>query len=213
MWCISFYWPTEQIENSFINFGAGPEDVDLIVVTDAEEILGIGDWGVGGIDISIGKLAVYTAASGIDPTRVIPVMLDVRTNRESLLNDPLYLGNRHPRIRGDRYDIFIDSFVKTVGKLFPRALLHWEDFGPSNGRRILEKYRHRVCTLNDDMQGTGAITLAALYSALKAFDQFLQDQRIVIFGAGTAGIGIADQIRDAMVNEGSLSREEATRRF
>ena len=114
----------EQIENSFINFGAGPEDVDLIVVTDAEEILGIGDWGVGGIDISIGKLAVYTAA-GIDPTRVIPVILDVGTNRESLLNDPLYLGNRHPRIRGERYDIFIDSVVKTVGKLFPRALLHW----------------------------------------------------------------------------------------
>lgn len=114
----------EQIENSFINFGAGPEDVDLIVVTDAEEILGIGDWGVGGIDISIGKLAVYTAA-GIDPTRVIPVMLDAGTNRESLLNDPLYLGNRHPRIRGERYDIFIDSVVKTVGKLFPRALLHW----------------------------------------------------------------------------------------
>jgi malate dehydrogenase (oxaloacetate-decarboxylating) len=204
----------EEIENSLINFGAAQEDVDMIVVTDAEEILGIGDWGIGGIDISIGKLAVYTAAAGIDPTRVIPVMLDVGTNRESLLNDPMYIGDRHPRVGGERYDVFIDSFVKTVSKLFPNALLHWEDFGPSNGRRILEKYRYQICTFNDDMQGTGAITLAALFSALKASDQLLQDQRVVIFGAGTAGIGIADQIRDAMVNEGrGLSKEEATRRF
>lgn len=203
----------EEIENSLTNFGAGPDDIDLIVVTDAEEILGIGDWGVGGIDISIGKLAVYTAAAGLDPTRVIPVILDVGTNRESLLSDPLYIGNRHARVRGERYDMFIDRFVKTVGKLFPKALLHWEDFGPSNGRRILEKYRHQICTFNDDMQGTGAITLAALFSALKASDQLLQDQRVVIFGAGTAGIGIADQIRDAMVYEGNLSKEDATKRF
>lgn len=140
---------SEEIEESFYNFDAGQEDIDLIVATDAEEILGIGDWGVGGIDISIGKLVVYTAAAGIDPSRVIPVMLDVGTNRESLLNDPFYMGNRHPRVRGTRYDEFIDSFVKTVTRLFPHALLHWEDFGPSNGRRILEKYRNQICTFNE----------------------------------------------------------------
>jgi malate dehydrogenase (oxaloacetate-decarboxylating) len=154
---------------------------------------------------------VYTAAAGIDPTRVIPVMLDVGTNRESLLHDPLYIGNRHTRVRGELYDQFIDRFVKTVGRFFPKALLHWEDFGPNNGRRILEKYRHQICTFNDDMQGTGAIALAALFSALKASDQLLQDQRVVIFGAGTAGIGIADQISDAMIHEGNLSREDATK--
>ncbi|GCE20838.1 hypothetical protein KDK_46380 [Dictyobacter kobayashii] len=182
------------------------------MATDAEEILGIGDWGVGGIDISVGKLAVYTAAAGIDPTRVIAVMLDVGTNRETLLNDPLYLGNRHARVRGERYDAFIDAYVKAATKLFPHAMLHWEDFGPSNGRRILEKYRQQICTFNDDMQGTGAITLAALFSAMQISEQSLRDQRVVIFGAGTAGIGNADQIRAAMISEG-MSKEEATRHF
>jgi malate dehydrogenase (oxaloacetate-decarboxylating) len=202
----------EAIEASLRNVGAGPDDIDLIVATDAEEILGIGDWGVGGIDISVGKLAVYTAAAGIDPARVIPVMLDVGTNRESLLNDPFYLGNRHARVRGERYDAFIDAYVKTATKLFPNVLLHWEDFGPSNGRRILEKYRSQVCTFNDDVQGTGAITLAAILSAVKVSGQPLRDQRVVIFGSGTAGIGNADQIRAAMI-AGGLSKEEATRRF
>jgi len=136
----------EQIEESFRKFGAGPNDIDLLVATDAEEILGLGDWGVGDIGISVGKLAVYTAAAGIDPARVIPVMLDVGTNRESLLNDPLYIGNRHARVRGERYDAFIDAYVKTATRLFLKALLHWEDFGPSNARRILEKYRHQMCT-------------------------------------------------------------------
>jgi malate dehydrogenase (oxaloacetate-decarboxylating) len=202
----------EAIEASLRNVGAGADDIDLIVATDAEEILGIGDWGVGGIDISVGKLAVYTAAAGIDPARVIPVMLDVGTNRESLLNDPMYLGNRHSRVRGERYDAFIDSYVKAATRLFPNALLHWEDFGPSNGRRILEKYRDQICTFNDDMQGTGAITLAALLSAVKVTGQPLRDQRVVIFGSGTAGIGNADQLRAAMMKEG-MSKEEATRRF
>ena len=150
-----------QIEATFGNLGLGPEDVDLLVASDAEEILGIGDWGVGGIDIAVGKLAVYTAAAGVDPARVIPVSLDVGTNNEGLLNDPLYLGNRHSRVRGQRYDDFIDAYVSAATKLFPKALLHWEDFGPSNGRRILERYRDHVCTFNDDMQGTGAIVLAA----------------------------------------------------
>lgn len=202
----------ELAERSFRNLGAGPDDVDLIVATDGERILGIGDWGVGGIDISIGKLAVYTAAAGIDPTRVIPVMLDVGTDRESLLTDPQYLGNRHPRVRGERYDAFIDLYVRTASVLYPNALLHWEDFGADNARRLLERYRSRVCTFNDDMQGTGAVVLAATMAALAGVGDRLRDQRIVMFGAGTAGIGIADQVRDAMVRDG-LDEPEATRRF
>jgi malate dehydrogenase (oxaloacetate-decarboxylating) len=202
----------DGIEQAFANIGAGPEDIDLILATDAEQILGVGDWGVGGIEISIGKLAIYTAAGGIDPARVIPVMLDVGTNRESLLKDPMYIGNRHPRVRGKRYDAFIDAYVQAVTKRFPNALLQWEDFEPGNGRRILEKYRGRFCTFNDDMQGTGAITLAAAVSAARVCGSPLRNQRVVIFGAGTAGLGIADQICDAMTREG-LSREDAIARF
>jgi malate dehydrogenase (oxaloacetate-decarboxylating) len=202
----------EGIEEAFANRGAGREDIDLILATDAEQILGLGDWGVGGIEISIGKLAIYTAAGGIDPTRVIPVMLDVGTNRESLLKDPMYIGNRHPRVRGARYDAFIDAYVETVMKMFPNALLQWEDFAPGNGRRILEKYRDRISTFNDDMQGTGAITLAAAVSAVRVCGSPMRNQRVVILGAGTAGVGIADQIRDAMTREG-LSREDASARF
>jgi malate dehydrogenase (oxaloacetate-decarboxylating) len=201
----------DGIEAAFANLGVGPEDVDLILATDAEQILGLGDWGVGGIEISIGKLAIYTAAGGIDPTRVIPVMLDVGTNRESLLKDPMYIGNRHVRVRGKRYDAFIDAYVTAVTKLFPNALLQWEDFAPGNGRRILEKYRDRICTFNDDMQGTGAITLAAVVSAVRVCGSPMRNQRVVIVGAGTAGLGIADQIRDAMTREG-LSREDAAAR-
>jgi len=192
----------ESIEEAFTNFGSGPDDIDLILATDAEQILGIGDWGVGGIEVSIGKLAIYTAAGGIDPTRVIPVMLDVGTNRECLLNDPMYIGNRHVRIRGERYDAFIDAYVKAATKLFPHALLQWEDFAPGIGRPILDKYRDQICTFNDDIQGTGAITLAAAISAVRICGTPLRNQRVIIFGAGTAGIGVADQIRDAMVREG-----------
>ncbi len=202
----------EGIKEAFASLGAGPGDIDLVLATDAEQVLGIGDWGIGGIEVSIGKLAIYTAAGGIDPARVIPVMLDVGTNRESLLDDPTYIGNRHARIRGERYDAFIDAYVKAVTRLFPNALLQWEDFAPGNGRRILEKYRDRICTFNDDMQGTGAITLAAAISAVRVCGTPLRNQRIVIFGAGTAGIGIADQIRDAMMREG-LSKEDAAARF
>jgi malate dehydrogenase (oxaloacetate-decarboxylating) len=202
----------DAIEEAFGNLGAGPEDIDLILATDAEQIYGIGDWGVGGIEISIGKLAIYTAAGGIDPTRVIPVMLDVGTNRESLLTDPMYPGNRHARVRGERYDAFIDAYVKAVTKLFPKALLQWEDFGPGNGRRILEKYRGRIPTFSDDLQGTGAITLAAAVSATRICGTLLRNQRVVIFGAGVAGIGIADLFREVMIDEG-LPAEDATRRF
>jgi len=202
----------DGIEEALANLGAGPDDIDLILATDAEQILGIGDWGVGGIEVSIGKLAIYTAAGGIDPRRVIPVMLDVGTNRESLLNDPMYIGNRHARIRGERYDGFIDAYVQAVTKLFPNALLQWEDLAPGNGRRILDKYRGRISTFNDDVQGTGAITLAAAISAVRVCGAPLRNQRIVIFGAGTAGMGVADQIRDAMLRDG-LSREDAASRF
>jgi malate dehydrogenase (oxaloacetate-decarboxylating) len=202
----------DGIEEAFKNLGAGPGDIDLILATDAEQIFGIGDWGVGGIEVSIGKLAIYTAAGGIDPTRVIPVMLDVGTNRGSLLADTMYPGNRHGRVQGERYDTFIDAYVKAAAKMFPKAVLQWEDFGPTNGRRILEKYRGHLRTFNDDLQGTGAITLAAAVSAMRICGTLLRNQRIIVFGTGVAGIGIADLIRDVMVNEG-LSAEEATRRI
>ncbi|MFK4423241.1 MULTISPECIES: oxaloacetate-decarboxylating malate dehydrogenase [Bacillus] len=200
------------IEDAFANIGATAENIDLVVVTDGEGILGIGDWGVGGINIAIGKLAVYTAAVGIDPSRVLPVILDVGTNREELLNNPFYIGNRHPRITGEAYDKFIDTFVQAVNKQFPKALLHWEDFSSRNARKILDKYRHDVCTFNDDIQGTGAVSLAAVLSAVKASGVPLSEHRVVVFGAGTAGIGIADQVRDAMVRVG-LSDEESHNRF
>ena len=202
----------DGIEQAFRNLGAGPGDIDLILATDAERIFGIGDWGVGGIEISIGKLAIYTAAGGIDPARVIPVMLDVGTNRESLLADPMYPGNRHGRVRGERYEAFIEAYVNAAVKLFPNALLQWEDFGPANGRQILEKYRGEIRTFNDDLQGTGAIALAATVSAMRICGTLLRNQRVVIFGAGIGGIGIADLFRDVMI-EGGLSAELATQRF
>ncbi|HDX9653924.1 oxaloacetate-decarboxylating malate dehydrogenase [Bacillus wiedmannii] len=200
------------IEEAFANIGATAENIDLVVVTDGEGILGIGDWGVGGINIAIGKLAVYTAAVGIDPSRVLPVILDVGTNREELLNNPFYIGNRHPRITGEAYDEFIDTFVQAVNKQFPKALLHWEDFSSRNARKILDKYRHDICTFNDDIQGTGAVSLAAVLSAVKASGVPLSEHRVVVFGAGTAGIGIADQVRDALVRVG-VSEEESYKRF
>jgi malate dehydrogenase (oxaloacetate-decarboxylating) len=198
-----------DIEKAFGALGLGPGDVDLIVCTDAEEILGIGDWGVGGIQISVGKLAVYTAAAGIDPRRVIPVSLDVGTDNEELLNDHLYLGNRHARVRGAAYDAFIAKYLETASSLFPHALLHFEDFGPGNARRILVTYGDQYRIFNDDMQGTGAITLAAALSAVKVSRVPMREQRLLVFGAGTAGVGIADQIHDAMVRDGA-SPEQAT---
>ncbi|MGA7987575.1 MAG: NAD-dependent malic enzyme [Candidatus Dormiibacterota bacterium] len=192
----------EDIDTAFENVGAGADDIDLIVATDAEQILGIGDWGVGGIAISIGKLAVYTAAAGIDPRRVLPVMLDVGTDRDTLLEYPAYMGARHARARGDRYDAFIDAYVRSAVSHFPNALLHWEDFGAGNARRILDRYRHDVCTFNDDMQGTGAVVLGGILAAGRAAGVPLTEQRVVVFGAGTAGVGIADFICSAMVRDG-----------
>ena len=199
----------DDIANAFATLELEKGDVDLIVCTDAEEILGIGDWGVGGIQIAVGKLAVYTAAAGIDPRRVIPVSLDVGTDNEALLNDPLYLGNRHARVRGAAYDAFIRQYLETASSLFPGALLHFEDFGPGNARRILVTYGDKYRIFNDDMQGTGAITLAATLSAIKVTGVPMRAQKLVVFGAGTAGVGIADQLRDAMVRDGA-SEEQAT---
>jgi malate dehydrogenase (oxaloacetate-decarboxylating) len=199
----------DDIAKAFGTLRLGPGDVDLIVCSDAEEILGIGDWGVGGIAIAVGKLAVYTAAAGIDPRRVIPVSLDVGTDNEALLNDSLYLGNRHARVRGAAYDAFIARYLETASSLFPGALLHFEDFGPGNARRILVTYGETYRIFNDDMQGTGAITLAATLSAIKVTGVPMRDQKLVVFGAGTAGVGIADQLRDAMIRDGASPDQAA----
>src|SRR5271154_4504097 len=197
----------DDIEKSFATLELGPDDVDLIVCSDAEEILGIGDWGVGGIQISVGKLAVYTAAAGIDPRRVIPVSLDVGTDNEGLLNDPLYVGNRHARVRGAAYDAFIAKYLEVASRLFPGALLHFEDFGAGNARRIVVAYRDQYRIFNDDMQGTGAVVMAGLFNAVKVTGTRWRDQRVVILGGGTA-----DQIRDQMARDG-LTADQATRQI
>ncbi|MDP3268669.1 MAG: NAD-dependent malic enzyme [Legionella sp.] len=199
-----------QIEE-IINNRSNP-DIDLIVVTDGEGVLGIGDQGIGGMDIPVAKLMVYSLCGGIDPTRTLPVFLDVGTNNQTLLNDPMYLGCRHPRINNADYDAFISIFVNEIHKQFPNAFLHWEDFGRGNARRILDQFQDELCTFNDDIQGTGAVTLAALLAACDVTGVKLQDHRIVVFGAGSAGTGISDQIIDAMVRDG-LSQEEAYKKF
>lgn len=202
----------DQIEGSFDNFGLGSDDCDLIVVTDSEGILGIGDQGIGGIQITIGKLAVYTAAAGIDPRRVIPVVVDSGTDNMELLYDDFYLGTRHSRTRGAAYDAFMDTFVEVVARKYPKALLHWEDFGADNAHRLLERYRDRVCSFNDDIQGTAAVVMAGVLAGVTTVGHKLREQRIVVFGAGTAGIGIADLLRDRMMREG-LSEDEANANF
>lgn len=202
----------DEIEEAFRTLGQGPADIDLIVCTDAESILGIGDWGVGGIQITVGKLALYTAGGGIDPRRTIAVSLDVGTDNEQLLNDPFYVGNRHARRRGTDYDAFIDDFVQTVHRVFPRAMLHFEDFGPANARAILDRYSPHYCVFNDDVQGTGAVAMAALYSALRVTNIPMTEQTVVVFGAGSAGIGIADQICDAMI-AAAVGAEQAAARI
>ncbi len=186
--------------------------VKLIVATDGEGVLGIGDQGVGGMNISIAKLNVYTLCGGIHPHHVLPMQLDVGTNNEKLLNDPMYLGWRHERIEGDKYYDFIDKFVTAVHKKFPHIYLHWEDFGRENARTILNKYRDKICTFNDDIQGTGAVTLATVLAGIKANDEEITDQRVVILGGGTAGCGVADQIKAAMMKHG-LSEKDAAARF
>ena len=200
----------DEIAEAFETFGLEPGDVDLIVCTDAEAILGIGDWGVGGIQIAVGKLALYTAGGGIDPRRCIAVSLDVGTDNEQLLADPFYLGNRHARRRGGEYDAFIKRYIETAHGLFPDAILHFEDFGPLNARNILKTYGDDYCIFNDDIQGTGAVVVAAVYGGCHVTGVPMRDQKAIVFGAGTAGIGVADQIRDAMVADGATAGQAAS---
>ena len=201
----------ENIEATLKN-AAGDREIRLIVVTDAEGILGIGDWGTNGVDISVGKLMVYTGAAGIDPSMVLPLVIDAGTNREELRNNSNYLGNRHERVRGDRYYDFIDQFVQTAERLFPKLYLHWEDFGRSNAANILEKYRKQIPTFNDDIQGTGIVTLGGIFGSLDISGEKLTDQVYLCYGGGTAGAGIASRVLREMVSEG-LSEEEAYKRF
>ena len=197
----------ENIEKSLRNASKG-KDIKLIVVTDAEAILGIGDWGVNGVAIAIGKLMVYTAAAGINPNKVLPLVLDVGTDNKQLLDNPLYLGNRHERVRGKKYHEFVDKFVETAERLFPNLYLHWEDFGRPNAAAILERYQNKITTFNDDIQGTGIVALAAILGALNISKQKFTNQRVMVFGAGTAGAGIAHQIYEEFMQQG-LSSEEA----
>ena len=201
----------ENIEATLKN-AAGGREIRLIVVTDAEGILGIGDWGTNGVDISVGKLMVYTGAAGIDPSMVLPLVIDAGTNREELRNNPNYLGNRHERVRGDRYYDFIDQFVQTAERLFPKLYLHWEDFGRLNAANILEKYRKQIPTFNDDIQGTGIVTLGGIFGSLDISGEKLTDQVYLCYGGGTAGAGIASRVLREMVSEG-VSEEEAYKRF
>ena len=201
----------ENIEETLKN-AADNRDIRLIVVTDAEGILGIGDWGVNGVDISVGKLMVYTGAAGIDPSMVLPLVIDAGTNREELRNNPNYLGNRHERVRGERYYEFIDQFVQTAEHLFPKLYLHWEDFGRMNAANILEKYRKNIPTFNDDIQGTGIVTLGGIFGAMDITGEKLVDQVYLCYGGGTAGAGIASRVLREMVSQG-LSEEEAYERF
>lgn len=201
----------ENIKASLKNAADG-RDIRLIVVTDAEGILGMGDWGVNGVDIAIGKLMVYTAAAGINPAQVLPVSIDAGTNNEELLNNPLYLGNRHARVEGETYYEFIDQFVQSATELFPELLLHWEDFGRGNAAAILEKYEDQITTFNDDIQGTGIVVLAGVLGGLNISGEQLKDQIILTFGAGTAGVGITNILLDEMIRQG-VPEEEARQHF
>lgn len=201
----------ENIEATLKN-AAGDREIRLIVVTDAEGILGIGDWGTNGVDISVGKLMVYTGAAGIDPASVLPLVIDAGINRQSLLDDPNYLGNRHERVRGDRYYAFIDQFVETAERLFPKLYLHWEDFGRGNAANILNKYKTQIPTFNDDIQGTGIVTLGGVFASMDIAGEKLTDQVYLCYGGGTAGAGIASRVLREMVVDG-LSEEEAYKRF
>jgi malate dehydrogenase (oxaloacetate-decarboxylating) len=202
----------EDIKKSIVSSISDLDEVKLIVVTDGEGVLGIGDWGVQGVDISIGKLAVYTVAAGINPKNVLPIVIDAGTNNEQLLNDPLYLGNKHKRITGEKYDEFIEEFVKVSLELFPEVLMHWEDFGRGNARRILEKYRTKICTFNDDIQGTGVMMVSAVNAVAKVTNIPVKDHKIVVFGGGTAGIGVSDQILLEKIKSG-ISEDEAKKHF
>lgn len=201
----------DQIEQELRNVANG-RDIRLIVVTDAEGILGIGDWGVDGVDIAIGKLIVYTAAAGINPAQVLPVSLDVGTNNEQLLNDELYLGNRHKRVDDETYYTFVDKFVSAVRKEYPNALLHWEDFGRGHAKNILDKYEDTLPTFNDDIQGTGIVTLAGVLGALNISKVDYTNQTFLVYGGGTAGMGITNILKDELIKQ-DVSEDKANQHF
>ena len=202
----------DEIDKNLDKWGPS-EDVDIIAVSDGEQILGIGDQGVGGILISIAKLVIYTLCAGIHPARTLPVVLDCGTDNHELLNDELYLGNQRPRVRGEAYDEFVDRFLQACRKRYPKAYIHFEDFGLPNARRILDKYTPQIACFNDDVQGTGCVTLAAIYAALHVSKQSMGDMRVVMYGAGTAGTGIADQVSDAIAVESGKSKEEGLKQI
>ncbi|MCR25609.1 NAD-dependent malic enzyme [Listeria monocytogenes] len=203
----------EKLSASIKNYAKNNPNIDMIVITDGEGVLGIGDWGVNGVKIAVGKLAVYTVAAGLAPDRVLPVVIDAGTNNETLLNDSLYLGNKSPRLSESEYDAFIASFVNVMKEVFPKAILHWEDFGRANASRILHNYRDKICTFNDDTQGTGAMVVAAVLATIQVSRIPLSEQKIIIFGAGTAGIGIADQLSAQLMRETGLPFEKAKKHF
>ncbi|HBI6246363.1 TPA: NAD-dependent malic enzyme [Listeria monocytogenes] len=203
----------EKLSASIKNYAKNNPNIDMIVITDGEGVLGIGDWSVNGVKIAVGKLAVYTVAAGLAPDRVLPVVIDAGTNNETLLNDPLYLGNKRPRLSESEYDAFIASFVNVMKEVFPKAILHWEDFGRANASRILHNYRDKICTFNDDIQGTGAMVVAAVLATIQVSRIPLSEQKIIIFGAGTAGIGIADQLSAQLMRETGLPFEKAKKHF
>ncbi|EDN9384841.1 NAD-dependent malic enzyme [Listeria monocytogenes] len=203
----------EKLSASIKNYAKNNPNIDMIVITDGEGVLGIGDWGVNGVKIAVGKLAVYTVAAGLAPDRVLPVVIDAGTNNETLLNDPLYLGNKRPRLSESEYDAFIASFVNVMKEVFPKAILHWEDFGRANASRILHNYRDKICTFNDDIQGTGAMVVAAVLATIQVSKIPLSEQKIIIFGAGTAGIGTADQLSAQWMRETGLPFESAKKHF
>lgn len=203
---------TDEVEMRLAQFG-DPDSIDLIVVSDGEQILGIGDQGVGGILISVAKLVIYTLCAGIHPHRTLPVVLDCGTNNKELLDDELYLGLRKPRARGEEYDRFVDKFVQSARKLYPKAYIHFEDFGLPNARRILDKYTPKIACFNDDVQGTGCVTLAAIYAALHVAKLQMKDIRVLMYGSGTAGTGIADQLSDAIAVESEKSKDEARKQI
>ncbi|EAD3476531.1 NAD-dependent malic enzyme [Listeria monocytogenes] len=203
----------EKLSALIKNYAKNNPNIDMIVITDGEGVLGIGDWGVNGVKIAVGKLAVYTVAAGLAPDRVLPVVIDAGTNNETLLNDPLYLGNKRPRLSESEYDAFIASFVNVMKEVFPKAILHWEDFGRANASRILHNYRDKICTFNDDIQGTGAMVVAAVLATIQVSKIPLSEQKIIIFGAGTAGIGIADQLSAQWMRETGLPFESAKKHF
>ena len=202
----------DEVEHILSRYGK-PENIDYIVVSDGEEILGIGDQGAGAILISIAKLVLTTVCAGVHPERQLPVVLDCGTDNHELLNDDLYLGLKRPRVRGEKYDKLVDTFVSSCRKLYPKAYIHFEDFGLANARRILDKYRPHIACFNDDVQGTGCVTLAAIFAALHVSKVKLEEMRVVVFGAGTAGTGIADQIRDAIAADTHKSKEEAAKQI